>query len=75
MAAQHTACQLFSLVRVDTKARPLVFIFLLRVLSAVSLLVPETEFMVCLMARLEGAVSVVTLVFFGLKNWGTPPSP
>ena len=74
MAAQHTACQLFSLVRVDTKARPLVFIFLLRVLSAVSLLVPETEFMVCLMARLEGAVSVATLVFFGLKNWGTPPS-
>lgn len=33
MVAQDTACQLFSLVRVDTKARPLVFILLLRVLS------------------------------------------
>lgn len=42
MVAQDTACQLFSLVRVDTKARPLVFILLLRVLSAVSLLVPNT---------------------------------
>lgn len=42
MAAQHPARQLFFLVRVDTKAGPLVFIFLLRVLSAVSLLVPET---------------------------------
>lgn len=53
MAGQHRACQLFSLVRVNTKARPLVFIFLLRVLSAVSLLVPNTgeEFMVWPVAR------------------------
>lgn len=42
MVAWDSACQLFSLVRVDTKARPLVFILLLRVLSVVSLLVPNT---------------------------------
>lgn len=43
MAAQHPARQLFSLVRLDPEAKPLVFIFLLRVLSAVSLWVPKTE--------------------------------
>ena len=43
MAAQHPACQLFSLVRLDPEAKPLVFIFLPRVLSAVSLWVPKTE--------------------------------
>lgn len=42
LTAQHRARQLFSLVRADTKARRLVFIFLLRVRSAVSLPVPET---------------------------------
>lgn len=42
MVAQDTARQLFSLVRVNTKARPFVFILLLRVLSAVSLLVSNT---------------------------------
>lgn len=42
LTAQHPARQLFYLVRADTKARPLVFIFLLRVFSAVSLVVPET---------------------------------
>lgn len=60
MAAQHTACQLFSLVWVDTKARLLILIFLLRVLSAVSILVPEMgEFMVCPVARLEGAETLL----------------
>lgn len=43
IAAQHPARQLFSLVRLDPEAKPLVFIFLLRVLSAVSLLVPKRE--------------------------------
>ena len=43
MAAQHPARQLFSLVRLDPEAKPLVFIFLLRVLSAVSLWVHKIE--------------------------------
>lgn len=69
VAAQHPARQLFSLVRVDTKARPLIFIFLLRVLSAVSLSAPETgEFTVCPMASLEGSVAAVTLFFRSEKK-------
>lgn len=69
LTAQHPALQLFSLVRVDTKARPPVFIFLQRVPSAVSLPVPETGekvLTVSPVASLEGPRVCAVTLFFGL---------
>lgn len=60
-----TPCLSAVFLSVDTNARPLVFIFLLRVLSAVSLLVPETvKFIVCPAAKLEGQSLCCDFVFW-----------